>query len=67
MKLRVIQGQKGQQQKPEDKAENKPMEDYYAKERPRSQEMEQAEGDEDIVDQALKDQEIKKQNKGSAA
>lgn len=66
MKLRVIQGEKGktpkesankQNQKPEERN----MEDYYAKERPRSQDMEQAEGDEDIVDAALKNQ------KGSAA
>lgn len=41
------------------KSQNAPqssMEDYYAKDRPRAQEMEQAEGDEDIVDEALKRQ-----------
>lgn len=42
------------------KSQNAPqssmMEDYYAKDRPRAQEMEQAEGDEDIVDEALKHQ-----------
>lgn len=32
------------------------LEDYYAKESPHSQDMEQAEGDEDIVDDALKNQ-----------
>ncbi len=63
MKLRVIQGEKGKNHKPEDKKKQNQrnqnetaMEDYYVKERPRSQEMEQAEGDEDIVDSALKSQ-----------
>jgi hypothetical protein len=65
MKLKVIQGEKGKNQnknqKPE--SEKRPLEDYYEKERPRAQEMEQAEGDEDIVDAALKNQE----RKGNAA
>ncbi|MFL5812804.1 MAG: hypothetical protein ACJ763_04450 [Bdellovibrionia bacterium] len=69
MKFKVIHGEKGKQQnsqnqnQPEDIKANtekpgtsKIMEDYYAKERPRSQDMEQAEGDEDIVDDALKNQ-----------
>jgi hypothetical protein len=69
MKFKVIQGEKGKKQDTRNQSQNqnqnqpkrnseKPvMEDYYAKERPRSQEMEQAEGDEDIVDDALKNQE----------
>jgi hypothetical protein len=72
MKFKVIQGEKGKKQDTQNQVQDqkqnnsqKPgspsmpnmMEDYYAKERPRSQDMEQAEGDEDIVDDALKNQE----------
>jgi hypothetical protein len=62
MKFKVIQGEKGKSRKPEKEQkqgkqdQRNAMEDYYAKERPRAQEMEQAEGDEDIVDTALKNQ-----------
>ena len=79
MKFKVIQGEKGKKQNREDQmpaAENpgmpensklpensKIMDEYYAKDRPRSQDIEQAEGDEDIVDSALKNQ----AKKGDAA
>jgi len=62
MKFKVIQGEKGKNQKTENKqqaektAHNRIMEDYYAKERPRAQDMEKAEGDEDIIDSALEKQ-----------
>lgn len=73
MKFKVIQGEKGKKQNQENQApaseqsgmpeNSKIMDEYYAKERPRSQDIEQAEGDEDIVDTALKNQ----NKKGDAA
>jgi hypothetical protein len=66
MKFKVIQGEKGQKQNEQKKNQNEQnqaapesnsiLEDYYPRGPIHAEQMEKAEGDEDIVDDALKNQ-----------
>jgi hypothetical protein len=67
MKFKVIQGEKGKKEAEQKKKQNEQnkspnensgiLEDYYPRGPFHAEQMEKAEGDEDIVDDALKNQE----------